>query len=132
VAGAFTDGEADLAIDFVINSPGISRDRSVSYTDVFAAAGLPAPRDLHQDGDSAAVTAFMKRFHDRCIERGLPPLDAFVVHAAGRREGKPGGGYFRVNNHVDPFAEDSNASAEAVFAAEASWYSQREQVRAWA
>lgn len=77
------------------------------------------------------VTAFMKALHDRCIERGLPPLDSLVVHVAGGREGRPGAGYFRVNGHVDPFAERATASPEAVLPAHAFWESQVELVRAW-
>lgn len=101
------------------------------YTAVFEAAGLPPPQELHQGGDSDAVTAFMKSFHDRCLERRLPPLDSLVVHVAGSREGRPGAGYFRVNGHVDPFAERSSASAEKVIAAHQCWEEQRERVKAW-
>jgi hypothetical protein len=113
VTAPFTDDQVDRAIDFVISGPAIDRARTVRYTAVFEAAGLAAPQDLQRGGDSDTVTAFMKRFHDRCVERGLPPLDALVVHVAGAREGRPGGGCFRVNGHVDPFAEQSSASAEA-------------------
>jgi hypothetical protein len=35
----------------------------------------------------------------RCMARGLPPLDALVVHVTGQREGRPGAGYVRVNGH---------------------------------
>jgi hypothetical protein len=77
------------------------------------------------------VTAFMKAFHDRCIERGLPPLDSLVVHVAGGREGRPGVGYFRVNGHIDPFAERVTAPAEAVLAAHAFWQAEVELVKAW-
>lgn len=131
MSAAFSEEQVDRAIDFVINGPAIDRARTVRYTAVFEAAGLPAPQDLHRGGDSDAVTAFMKRFHDRCIERGLPPLDALVVHVAGAREGSPGGGYFRVNGHVDPFSDQSSASAEAVMAAHSFWDSQLQEVKAW-
>jgi hypothetical protein len=128
---AFDDEQVDAAIDFVINGHAVDRAQTVRYTAVFEAADLPAPQDLHLGGDSDVVTAFMKAFHDRCIERGLPPLDALVVHVAGQREGRPGGGYFRVNGHVDPFAERSGASAEAVIAAHQFWEAQKEAVRSW-
>ena len=104
---------------------------TVRYTAVFEAAGLPPPQELHLGGDSDAVTAFMKAFHDRCIERELPPLDSLVVHVGGQREGKPGAGYFRVNEHVDPFAERSSARAEEVIAAHNFWEAQKGEVRAW-
>lgn len=128
---AFDDEQVDAAIDFVINGHAVDRAQTVRYTAVFEAAGLPAPQDLHMGGDSDVVTAFMKAFHDRCVERGLPPLDALVVHVAGQREGRPGGGYFRVNGHVDPFAERGGASAEDVVAAHSFWEAQKEDVRAW-
>jgi len=73
----------------------------------------------------------MKAFHDRCIERRLPPLDALVVHVAGEREGKPGGGYFRLNGHADPFSKGSGASVEALIAAHALWERQKEEVKEW-
>lgn len=128
---AFTVDQVDAAIDFVINGHAIDRAQTVRYTAVFEAAGLPPPQDLHLGGDSDMVTAFMKAFHDRCIERSLPPLDSLVVHVAGGREGRPGAGYFRVNGHVDPFAERVTASAEAVVAAHAFWEAQVELVKAW-
>lgn len=131
MTGIFTDEQVDVAIDFVIENRAIDRAQTVRYTAVFEAAGLPAPQDLHLGGDSDVVTAFMKAFHDRCIARRLPPLDSLVVHVAGGREGRPGGGYFRVNGHADPFAERSSASAEAVLAAHAFWEAQKEEVRAW-
>ena len=131
MAGEFTREQVDTAIDFVIDHSAIDRARTVRYTAVFEAAGLPPPQELHLGGDSDAVTAFMKAFHDRCITRGLPPLDALVVHVAGGREGSPGGGYFRVNGHADPFAERPIASAEAVVVAHAFWESQKDEVKTW-
>lgn len=121
----------DAAIDFVVADRAIDRAQTIRYTAVFEAAGLPPPQDLHLGGDSDVVTSFMKAFHDRCRARGLPPLDWLVVHVAGDREGRPGGGYFRVNGHVDPFAERSNAPAEAVVAAHAFWEAQKAEVKAW-
>lgn len=120
---AFSDDQVDAAVDFEIENRAIDRARTIRYTAVFEAAGLQPPQELHLGGDSDLVTAFMKAFHDRCVARRLPPLDSLVVHVAGGREGRPGSGYFRVNGYVDPFAERSNASAEAVLAAHAFWES---------
>lgn len=131
VPPAFTDDQVDAAIAFVIADRAIDRAQTVRYTAVFEAAGLQPPQELHLGGDSDVVTAFMKAFHDRCRVRGLPPLDALVVHVAGGREGRPGGGYFKVNGHVDPFAERSNASADEVLAAHTFWESQIAEVRSW-
>lgn len=131
MTSAFTEEQVDAAIDFVIADRAIDRAQTVRYTAVFQAAGLRPPQDLHLGGDSDVVTAFMKAFHDRCRARSLPPLDSLVVHVAGGREGRPGAGYFRVNGHPDPFAERSNASAEAVVAAHTFWETQRAEVRAW-
>ncbi len=107
--GDVTDEQVDAATDYVIDNGAIDRGQTISYTRVFAAAGLPAPQDLHQGGESQLVTRLMERFHYRCRERGLPPLDALVVHVAGTRQGKPGSGYFRVNGHRDPFGERATA-----------------------
>jgi hypothetical protein len=87
-----TDDQVDAAIDCVIENGAVDRGVTVNYTRVFGAAGLPPPQDLHLGGDSQLVTHLMERFHYRCRDRGLPPLDALVVHVAGPREGKPGGG----------------------------------------
>lgn len=73
--------------------------------------------------------ALMERFHNRCRERSLPPLDALVVHVAGAREGKPGGGYFRVNGYKDPFSE--RATAEELVAAHAFWEAEVDRCRRW-
>ncbi len=127
----FTQEQVDRAIDFVIDDRAIDRAQTVRYTAVFDAAELPRPQELHLGGDSDVVTAFMKAFHDRCMERRLPPLDALVVHVAGEREGKPGGGYFRVNGHADPFAKNSTAPAESLIEAHAFWEGQREEVKEW-
>jgi hypothetical protein len=85
-----------------------AEDRGItrSYSLVFDAAGMRPPQDPYFGGDGHLVTAFMKRFHDRCIERGLPPLDALVVHVAGSRRDRPGAGYFQVNGFADPFREE--------------------------
>lgn len=125
----FTDEDVDEAIDFAIRNGAEDRGQTVSYSRLFEAAGLPPPQDLHQGGDSQVVTAFMERFHFRCLERTLPPLDSLIVHVADNREGKPGSGYFRVNGHKDPFGD--RAGAEAVMAAFAFWEAQVEQCRRW-
>lgn len=71
----------------------------------------------------------MKAFHDRCIQRGFPPLDSLVVLVAGSRGGRPGKGYFTVNGVVDPFGE--GGSAAAVARAAALWEQQKSEVRTW-
>lgn len=125
----FTDEDVDSAIDFTIRNGADDRAQTLSYSRVFEAAGLPPPQDLHQGGDSDLVTAFMKRFHDRCRERDLPPLDSLVVHVAGMRVGKPGVGYFRVNGHRDPYGE--RATAEQVMSAQKFWEEQVSECRRW-
>lgn len=125
----FTDAEVDDAIEYVIENGAADRAQTVNYSRVFEAAGLPAPQELHQGGDSQLVTALMERFHFRCRERGLPPLDALVVHVAGVREGKPGAGYFRVNGYKDPFGD--RASAEEMVAGYAHWEREVSQCKRW-
>jgi hypothetical protein len=123
----FTDEQVDDAIAFVI-SAAEDRGSTVSYTRVFEAAGLPAPQLLHgQDPDS--VTQFMEAFHDRCIEQGLPPLDALVVHVGPPREGRPGGGYFKVNGLPDPYGRGgprSRADEALMF-----WGAQVDECKQW-
>jgi len=125
----FTPEQLDIAIDYVIEHGAVDRARTIRYTAVFEAASLPAPQDLHAGGEGDLVTTFMKAFHDRCVERDLPPLDSIVVHVAGPREGRPGKGYFTVNNQADPFSE--KATAEAVVTATNFWENQQGVVRAW-
>jgi hypothetical protein len=108
--GDATDVQVDAAIDFVAFNGAEDRAQTVSYSRVFEAAGLPAPQDLHFGGESHLVSQVMERFHFRCVERGLPPLDALVVHVAGQRMGFPGAGYFRVNSLKDPLGERASAS----------------------
>lgn len=105
----FQPSQVDDAIEHVIQHGAINRATPIRYTAVFEAARLPQPRDLHAGGEGDHVTMFMKAFHDRCIERGLPPLDSIVVHVAGARSGQPGVGYFTVNNERDPFGERATA-----------------------
>jgi hypothetical protein len=124
-----TDAQVDAAIDYTIDNGAADRAQTVNYTRVFEAAGLPPPQELHQGGDGHFVTQLMERFHDRCRQRGLPPLDALVVHVAGSREGRPGVGYFRVNGLRDPFGE--RATAEQVVAAFGFWQAEVEQCRRW-
>lgn len=126
----FTDVEVDLAIDFVISECAEDRATTRSYTPVFAAAGMDLPQDLYVDGNGGIVYAFMERFHYRCQERGLPPLDALVVNVAGPLEGKPGGGYFTVNDLVNPFSE-KRASAAAMIRAANFWEAQKQECYDW-
>jgi hypothetical protein len=108
----FHTSQVDDAIEHVIRHGAINRATLIRYTAVFEAAGLPQPRDLHAGGESDHVTMFMKVFHERCAERGLPPLDSIVVHVAGARSGQPGVGYFTVNNQRDPFRERATAAQQ--------------------
>lgn len=128
-APSYNEHDIDTAIDFVIDNAAVDRAQTVSYSRVFEAAGLPAPQELHQGGESQLVTAVMERFHTRCSDRVLPPLDSLVVHVAGAREGKPGAGYFRVNGFKDPFGE--RASAEQTVAAFRFWEQQVTECRRW-
>lgn len=98
----FTTDQVDRAIDHVIDNGACNNGSTIHYSLVFAAAGLAAPQELHNGGDSHLVSKFMEAFHHRCVERDLPPLDALVVHVAGTRKGQPGGGYFRINDLPDP------------------------------
>lgn len=121
--------QIDAAVDFVIVNGAEDRAQTISYSRVFEAAGLPPPQDLHFGGESQVVTQFMERFHFRCRERALPPLDALVVHVAGQRTGFPGAGYFRVNGHKDPLGE--RATAEQQVQATAFWEAQKKHCREW-
>lgn len=119
----------DSAIEHVIVNGAHNNGATTYYSLVFGAASLPAPQDLHQGGDSHLVTAFMEAFHHRCRERDLPPLDALVVHVAGRRQGQPGGGYFRINEQPDPF--NDRTPPERAVAALRFWEVQQRECREW-
>ena len=109
----------------------MDRAKTVSYSRVFAAAGLAAPQELHQGSESHLVTEFMKAIHDRCeADPDLPPLDALVVHVAGKREDWPGGGYFKVNNLPDPKGERKISEEEQIKATN-FWIDERETCRQW-
>lgn len=125
----FTLDQLDDAIDYVIDEGAVDRGQTISYSRVFAAAGMAPPQELHNGGDSHLVTAFMEAFHYRCSERECPPLDALVVHTAGPRVGEPGAGYYRVNGHVDPHRRGITLEAQA--AALALWQVQRNQCEQW-
>lgn len=100
MATSFSLEQVDAAIDYVAAEGAMDRAQTRSYSLVFAAAGLAAPQLLHQGGEPQLVTDFMKALHDRCQERGYPPLDSLVVHVAGQRQNWPGGGYFKVNGQA--------------------------------
>jgi hypothetical protein len=125
----FTIEQVDQAIEFVIRNAAEDRAETVAYTRVFEAADLPAPQLLHAGDDPDSVTRFMKAFHDRCNERGLPPLDSLVVHVGPPREGKPGGGYFKVNGWPDPYGKSvsDNQAEEALL----RWGGEVEACKAW-
>lgn len=124
-----TEGQVDAGIDFVVFNSAEDRAQTVSYSRVFEAAGLPPPQDLHFGGESHLVTQVMERFHFRCVERGLPPLDALVVHVAGQRSGFPGAGYFRVNGLKDPL--DSRVNALEQTRAITYWEGQKRACKDW-
>lgn len=125
----FTTDHVDRAIDHVIDNGACNNGSTIHYSLVFAAAGLAAPQELHSGGDSHLVSKFMEAFHRRCIERDLPPLDALVVHVAGTRKGQPGGGYFRINNLPDPFAQ--RTPPEQVVKAGRFWEDQKQRCANW-
>lgn len=126
--GRFGVEQVDAAIELVIESAK-DRGQTVSYSRVFEAGGLPAPQELHRGNDSQLVTDFMKAFHDRCRERDLPQLDSLVVHVAGPREAKPGGGYFKVNGHQDAFSDKT--PPERMMEAFSFWKRQVEECKRW-
>jgi hypothetical protein len=125
----FEVDRVDAAIEHVIVNGAHNNGATTYYTLVFGAAGLPAPQDLHQGGDSHLVAAFMEAFHRRCEERDLPPLDSLVVHVAGARQGQPGGGYFRINKRPDPFSD--RTSPEQATVAARFWEDQKQACRLW-
>lgn len=126
----FSDEQVNQAIDYVITHCAEDRGKTTSYSLVFAAAGLELPQDLYLDGNSEVVYAFMERFHFRCRERDLPPLDALVVHVTTSLEGRPGGGYFTINRQVNPFSEKSSSPAAMVRAAN-FWEAQKQECYEW-
>ncbi len=110
----FTDDDVDRAIEYVARQGAENRGAPVHYSLVFDAAGLPAPQELHQGGETALVSQFMESFHFRCLAQGYPPLDSLVVHVAGPRGGVPGSGYFRVNGIADPYGRNVPVDTAAV------------------
>ncbi|MFI5558545.1 hypothetical protein ACIA2T_04635 [Amycolatopsis japonica] len=125
----FTSQQVDAAIDHVIVNGAHNNGSTIHYSLVFAAAGLAAPQELHQGGDSHLVSSFMEAFHWRCEARGLPPLDSLVVHVAGTRRGQPGAGYFRVNKLPDPFSD--RTSPEQGVPALQFWQNQQRDCARW-
>jgi hypothetical protein len=87
------------------------------------------PDTAHRIVDRSSVTRFMKAFHDRCLDRGYPPLDSLVVHVAGDRGGVPGAGYFRVNGQPDPYRR--GASADDTYRGGMFLQAQREECSRW-
>ena len=127
----FDDANVDLAIDFVVANGARRRAHTVSYSEVFIAGGIRPPQELHFAGASLLVDAFMERFHQRCIERVLPPLDALVVHVAGERTNRPGAEYFQINGHHDPVGDWTRTSYEQQVAATNFWENQVQRCREW-
>ncbi len=128
-AHSFTRAQVDDAIDYVAREGAYDRAQTRSYSLVFAAAGMPAPQELHQGQESHLVTQFMKAFHDRCRELGYPPLDALVVHVAGERRDWPGAGYFKVNGLDDPLSPKTRP--ERAVAATRYWEDEKQQCDDW-
>lgn len=124
----FKINQVDDAIALV-NDGAKDRGQTTSYSRVFEAGRMPAPQELHQGSESHLVTAFMKAFHDRCLERCLPPLDSLVVHVAGPREGWPGSGYFKVNGLPDGRGE--HVPVEEMIRATKFWASQKAECKQW-
>lgn len=125
----FSQEQVDDAITHVIKQGAENNGAKTYYSLAFSAAGLPAPQDLHNGGESHLVTEFMEAFHRRCLERALPPLDSLVVHIGGPRRGQPGAGYFRVNGQPDPFSNRTSptkARDAGVF-----WEQQIGECRTW-
>ena len=125
----FTEGAVDAAIAQVARHGAENRASLVHYSLVFEAAGLMSPQELHHGGESEAVGRFMRAFHDRCLERGYPPLDSLVGHVAGERGGVPGAGYFKVNGQPDPYRR--GASADDTFRGGVFLQAQRDECRRW-
>lgn len=71
----------------------------------------------------------MKAFHDRCVERALPPLDSLVLHVAGPRQNLAGPGYFRVNDVPD--AGNVTIAASDVARGAQLWQEQKSACTAW-
>lgn len=124
----FTVDRVDDAIALVIEGAK-DRGQTTSYSRVFAAGQMPAPQELHHGSESQLVTDFMRAFHDRCLERGLPPLDSLVVHVAGPRQNWPGFGYFKVNGLPDGRGE--RVREEDMIKATRFWEAQKAECKAW-
>ncbi len=126
---AFTQEQVDAAFEYVAREGAQDRAQTRSYPHVFAAAGLPAPQEIHRGQEPHMVTEFMKAFHDRCVQRGCPPLDALVVHVAGERKNWPGAGYFKVNGQADPL--NLKNRPEQATAATQFWEDQKKECEVW-
>lgn len=125
----FTQEQVGLAIDHVAERGAENRASPVIYTQVFEAAGMADPQQLHHSGQGQLVTEFMEAFHHRCIARDYPPLDALVINATGERGGLPGIGYFTVNGLPDPL-KPSTSEADAIRAT-AHWEGQKNECKRW-
>ncbi len=128
LAHDFTRDQVDDAIALVFEGAK-DRGQTTSYSRVFAAGRMPAPQELHEGSESQLVTNLMKTFHDRCFERGLPPLDSPVVHVAGRRLNWPGAGYFKVNGLPDGRGE--RVREEEMIKATRFWGAQKAECKTW-
>jgi hypothetical protein len=115
VVGPYSEENIDAAISYAI---GHCSATAVSYTDLFAAAGLQSPHWYFENGLRLVITQFMEAFHHVCARQGLPPFDAFIVNAKGsERAGYPGTGYFSINGLSDPLGKHtSDLNVRAAFA----------------
>lgn len=101
----------------------------ITYTELFAAAGLNSPRWYHENGGQTVISDFMEQFHAECIKLELPPFDSFVVNESGERAGYPGIGYFKINGLKDPFGDRTKAE-DSKFAISFQ-INEREEIARW-
>lgn len=121
----FAAEQIATGVNYVIERAGRRNGQTVTYSDVFQAAGLPDPEELSEGERSR----YMEQFHEYQQNYELPPLDALVVRKSGDRRGVPGAGYFRVNGLPDPIGQMSSVSSEEIKDAIDYW--RREQDRCW-
>lgn len=126
LAGSYIKKNIESAISYAVQN---SSRESITYTELFEAAGLKPPQWYFEEGFRSVITDFMEAFHFACACAELPPFDAFVVNASGDRANYPGIGYFTVNGLIDPLDEHtsiSKAKTAILFREE-----QLQQIRTW-
>ena len=127
VVGPYGVENIDAAISYAIDHCSAAE---ITYSDLFASAGLQSPRWYFENGFRSVITHFMEAFHHACARQGLPPFDAFVVNAKGsERAGYPGTGYFSINSLSDPLGDrTSDANVRAAFSFRDA---ELQQIRTW-